>query len=300
MRLATEVGLFVGVMRGATLVLALAAIGLFSRMSPAIERILAENVMSVSAAQEMLSVLAEQKEVTEAGRARFAVALRRARAKVTVDGEQTALESVEAQWAALEGGDPGARSALVGALAALTAVNRTSMQDADNAASRLGAAGAWTVALLSLLVLAATQVFVTRLNERVVQPLLGMDEVVHAAESGDAHRRAPERGPPEVERIAEGLNRLLDLAASLRAATGTAIAARDRALIGHLLDAKDGAWVVANKDGEVLTANGRGRTELDGASHLIEEAGVEEEEVVAGAMRLVRLDAPPSEPEALD
>lgn len=297
MKLATEVGVFGVVLRVAVVVLALAAIALFDRMSPAIERIREENVVTMEAGETMLAVLARPDLEPAAAEERFEEALLRAQSKLTEREEAPLLESIERSWRALQAGEE-RRAELVGLVEELTAINRRSMERADDDAHRLGAAGAWTVALLSLLILAVTQVFAGRLDDRVVQPLLSVAQVVRAAESGERHRRSPQRGPPEVLAISAGLNRLLDLADTLRA-SGRFSPVRDRALIGHLLDGKEGSWVVVDGRGDVVTANADGRQRLDGQGRIDEETALFGEEVILeGALRLLRLDAPPPPPPA--
>ncbi|MEL6184389.1 MAG: hypothetical protein AAFU79_07180 [Myxococcota bacterium] len=293
MKLATEVWVFGTVLRTAVVVLALAAIALFDRMSPAIEQIIDENVVTMEAGETMLAVLARPDLDPAEAEERFQAALLQAQSRLTEREEAPLLEDIERLWRALQAGQ-NRRTELVALVEELTAVNRRSMETADSEANRLGAAGAWTVAFLSLLILVVTQVFAGRLDDRVVQPLLSVAEVVQAAESGERHRRSPQRGPPEVLAISAGLNRLLDLADSLRA-SGRVSPVRDRALIGHLLDGKEGSWVVVDGDGDVVTANAPARQRLDGQGRIDADQPLFDEEVVLdGALRLLRLDAPPS------
>ena len=61
MRLQRDFLLSVGILVAFNILLAFGAIGLFTRMSPAIERILQENVYSTDAAEEMLALLARDR-----------------------------------------------------------------------------------------------------------------------------------------------------------------------------------------------------------------------------------------------
>lgn len=295
MKLATEVGVFVGLLRTTVIILAFGAVALFDRMSPAIERILAENVITLMAAEEMLSTLARPTLPDDEAREKFGAALGRAKANLTEPAEAPLLDEIEALWRRAIGPDatPRDKERLVESIRALTAVNRASMEAADREADRLGSAGAWSVVLLSLAILGISQLWSGRLEERVVQPLLSIEEVVRAAEHGDPHRRCAERGPEEVRGIAAGLNRLLDLAASWRAA-GPSGSRRDRALLEHLLSTREGAWAALDPRNAVVAASPAARARLEGARYLPESMSVHAEEaVLSDALRLVRLDRPP-------
>ena len=213
MKLATEVSAFVALLRAAVLLLGVGAVALFSRMSPAIDRILAENVQTMEASQAMLAALAEPDP--GARRSRFGRALDDARPHLNERAEGPLVARIDALWEdALDASAaPTKRVELVRAIRELSEVNRASMEAADREARRLGSAGAWSVVLLGLLILGASQIFAGRLERRVVKPLLAIEDAARAAAEGDAHRRCPvdPTAAPEISTLARGINRLLDV-----------------------------------------------------------------------------------------
>jgi hypothetical protein len=290
-KLATEVSIFVRILRVAVVVLALGAIALFGRMAPAIEEILADNVITLGAAEEMLAALAASDTREEEARARFGAALARARANVTEAGEAPLLDEIERRWQDALRGAAVDEEAVIASVVELARLNRASMQAADRDAARLGPAGGWAVALLSLLILAVTHLFETRLETQVVDPLSSLEAVVSAADAGAIHRRCPETGPPEIRRIARGLNRQFDLAARWRSAGPDRRPAGERALLTHLLDRRGGDWAAVDEHNRVLFASDGAWSHLEGALTLPDGARVYAEEIVVpDALRLVRLD----------
>lgn len=291
MRLVTEVGIFIGLLRAAIVILALGAVALFARISPTVERIMSENVVTLVSAEEMLAVLAQEDLPEVVAMRQFSAALQRAKVNTSERAERPLLEAIDQTWveALKEGAAPRARAQLVAHIIELSQVNRRSIESASREANRLGTAGAWAAVLLGLFIITASHLFSSRLDTRVVLPLLDIAEVVRAAEGGDPHRRCAERGTQEIRAIASGLNRLLDLASSWRS-RGAATPARDRAVLGHLMDRLDGAWLVVDVGGEILSANAEARQRLEGGRSLPEDASVlTEEDVVQDAVRLVRL-----------
>ncbi len=212
MRLARELGLFGSLFRAAVVLVVFGAVGLFDRMRPAIHGIVADNVPTLVAAEEMLAVLADPGLEPDEVEERFGAAVVAAQARYSEPGEQPLLVSIEQRWRSALSAD--ARSServrLIEQIRALAAVNRRAMVEADEEARRLGAAGAWGAALLGLALVAASLWFSGRLDARVLQPLAELEAVAVAAEAGEVHRRASERGPPELRRVTAAFNRMLD------------------------------------------------------------------------------------------
>ena len=95
----------VGILLSLNLLLALGAIGLLTRMSPAIREIIEENVVSLEACEVMLSVLAsgeEEGELSSRSRRRYRDALERAKNNVTEKEEVPVLEQIEQLFDGLE------------------------------------------------------------------------------------------------------------------------------------------------------------------------------------------------------
>lgn len=212
MKLAREVSLFVWLLRSAVLLFGLAAVWLFSRMSPAIEHILADNVASLEATETLLATLAWPERPGAAGR--FEAALEVVIENRTEEAEGPLITQLREALDGREGEEllTVDRAKVVALLLELGEVNRASMESADREARRLGTAGAWSVVVLGLLILGASQGFAARLERKVVSPLLGVVRAVRAARDGDRHRRCPVEpmSAVEIRAIATGLNAVLD------------------------------------------------------------------------------------------
>lgn len=205
-----ELRLGVGLLLVSQLVIALGAIGLLSRLAPAIDRILQENVVSIEAAERMLVVLALHEEGERLDRD-FHEALSRAKANVTEPAETPVLERVESGAAAIVAGDRLAYEPTVDAIEELVVVNREAMRRTRDRASRLSEAGAWAAVLLAVLVFSAGVVIAFQVERRIVEPLQEIVAVARAAKSGDAYRRCQFRdAPEELRELMATFNQLLD------------------------------------------------------------------------------------------
>lgn len=266
MRVHTEVRLSLAVLLAVQLATTLAAVGLFGRMAPAIERILADNEYSVQAAEEMLAVMARCPHGSPCGeKAAFTQGLQRVRQNITEAPERPLIAELERDGPLALAGDRPARVRVVQALHRLSDINRDSMASADAEAKRLGVAGGWTAVLLGVLAFALTLVFGRRLHRRVVAPLGDLAHVAGAASGGDLKRRARLVAPAgELEVVGRGLNDLLDRVAVHRAQRVDRSAPElDRAVLLHLLDRRQEPVLVYDRHArQVLAANGLGTERL--------------------------------------
>lgn len=243
------------------LLTALAAIALFVRMSPAIDRILQENVASIAAGQQMLTVLASPGSGDAAA---FDVALAAARSNRTELREQEALETIETHGHAALSGDARARERVIAALGRLSQVNLEAMRRADREAQRLGAAGAWAMVLLGFGGVIAGVLVLRRLGRRLLWPIAELERVLAAAHQGDRYQRCQvnvARG-----RLREALSRLnavLDEREPPRSVAEASL--NERALLLHLLDERPQATVVLDPQGNILAANRAALELLSGA-----------------------------------
>lgn len=212
----------VGVLLAFNILLAFVAIGLFSRMGPAIERILQENVYSIEACEEMLSVLASHDgAVPEPARGDFRQALLRARQNISESEEPPILDAIESRAAAALAGSPQSTLLVVEDIRRLIRINRQAMGRVDEEARRLGRAGAWSAVFIALLSFAGSMALVRRLSRRVVTPLLELHDTLEAARKGDPYRRCHFSDlPNELRTALKGVNHLLDTAQEVRLTTG--------------------------------------------------------------------------------
>ncbi|HRE89722.1 MAG TPA: hypothetical protein PK095_11360, partial [Myxococcota bacterium] len=130
-------------------VLALVTIGLFARMTPAIERIRKDNIVTLEATHELLAVfMVRAGELLElADRERVDRAIVALRDNLTVDNEKALVDAVTDAVAAAQTGDRAAMGPLAESISALNAANSHAMVEADEEAQRLGIAGAWTASV---------------------------------------------------------------------------------------------------------------------------------------------------------
>lgn len=196
------------------LTLAFVAIGLFMRMGPAIEQILKENVVSLAAAEETLSVFAKSGGMPLSGEARRHVqtALLSAEINVTEVAERPLLERLkkESTSAFEEAGE--ARQRFVGDVDALIVINREAMHRANSQAQRLGRAGAWAAVLLGIVAFGTSLLVLARLQRRLVSPVVELHQVLVDARAGQRFRRcnAIVDAPHELWDAAQAINLFLD------------------------------------------------------------------------------------------
>jgi len=197
------------ILLGLQVITSFSAIGLLSRMSPAIADILDENEYTVEAAEEMLAAIALAGE-PGAG-SRFRLALDRARDNVTEAAEPTILESIAATSPAALDGDPSAVRTTIGSIEELVRVNREAMRRADVRARQLGSAGAWAAVLLAIVTIAVGVLVVRRITTNVLDPVSDLVDTLEARRQGDPFRRCQTAGAlPEMAQVLGSVNRLLD------------------------------------------------------------------------------------------
>jgi hypothetical protein len=198
---------------------AFASIGLLTRMSPAVEEILAENVSSNEAAEQMVSSLG----LALAGasgdhQATFRDAIRRARDNVTEPEEVPVIDRIDKAGQQFFAGDASALERAVVDARDLIRVNRAAMQRANDEAQRLGTAGAWAAVVLSLLGFLVSVMVVRRTILGIVEPIEELEAALVAFSAGDPYRRCQGRAASEeMRRVLRAVNTLLDRASRLEA-----------------------------------------------------------------------------------
>lgn len=198
---------------------AFAAIGLLTRMSPAVQEILAENVYSNEAAEEMVSslglALAEENGDHEAA---FQAAIHRARENVTEPEEVPVIDRIDQAGQQFFAGDRTALSVAVENARHLIGINRAAMQRANEDAQRMGTAGAWAAVALSLVGFLVSVVVVRRTIQGIVEPIEELEAALAAFRAGDPYRRCQGRAASEEMRhVLRGVNTLLDRATRMEA-----------------------------------------------------------------------------------
>lgn len=259
MKLRREASLGIGAILTLQILLSMLAIALLTRMGPAIERILEENVYSGEAVEEMMALLATQPEPGPVPEG-FDDALRRAQDNVTEEPERPLLATIERESPAAFAGDGSARRDTVRALRQLGQVNRDSMSRADAQAKRMGQAGAWAAALLGALALALGIIVYRRLRLRLELPIEELRRTTQRVRAGNLQARCPAGvGPHEVKQIASDLNWMLDRwlheGRDDTPAGDEEREAEVRRVLAWLLDRQPTPAAILNGDGRKIAAN---------------------------------------------
>jgi methyl-accepting chemotaxis protein len=212
MTVRSEIRLGIGVFLVLILIVAFAGIALLERMSPAIARILQENVYSLDSAETMLVVLSKHPgAIPPADRTRYQVALKRAHNNITHQAERPLLARLARLSQRTLAGDQASRRSSIRAIRELAGVNRTEMQRADRRAQQVGTAGAWAMVVLGALGVLLSVLVFRRLVSRLLQPLGEIDRTLRAAAAGDVHRRTHlGQAPEDFLRLGADLNAVLD------------------------------------------------------------------------------------------
>lgn len=259
------------VLLGVNVVLAIGAMAMLLRMSPAVERILRENVRSLQAVEDMIGILARNGEgpIPREAQSAFDRALSRARRNVTERAEPALIDGIEATRPAMFSGDRDARELGLSFLEKLANVNLRAMKRADRQAQNLGSGGAWAIAFFSLFGLALSIFVLRRLETRLHDPLLHARDVLVAVQKGDRFRRCKTASmPSELRAMFEHVNRLLDFrfASPLGPGDGRSVSedACVRSALCHLLDGEEEQLIVVDSTGRIAAASNAALAELSG------------------------------------
>lgn len=196
------------------LLMALGCIGIFSRMSPAIEKIIQSNQNSLAACEQMLATLLQSSEEGVDSlklREEFVQAVKQADNNITNDAEADATAQIKASFLPAFSGNKEARRKTTQAIMTLGEINRHSMVLADHKAQRLGKAGAWGVVFMGTFVFTLGIIIKRRILSKSVSPLEEIHHVFRDLRSGNAMRRCNGTGlPRDVKAVFDEINDYLD------------------------------------------------------------------------------------------
>jgi hypothetical protein len=255
---ASEIRTGVGLLVGVQLIATFGVVGLLVRMSPVIERILAENGEGIGAIEDMYAAIVERDCGLSQGEAeqRFDDALERARASAREEGQDQLLDDVDDTWRAGLAGDCDARLVTTERLDQLADMHRGHMLDAEQQARLLGGAGAWAAALLGLAGFGASVGLVRRFTNRLAEPLGEIDAVLSAQSKGDPYRRCARiEAAEEYGSISARLNALFDRRLAAAEDEDPQLKSIDRALLHHLLDRMPEPAVAVDTSGAIIAAS---------------------------------------------
>lgn len=257
MRARLDVTLGIGALLVLQVLLGFGAVGLLSRMGPAISVILRENDASMAAAEEMLAELALPNG-DRRSRQHFYAQLEFAERNITEPGEAIELATVRRVAARALAGEASARREAVAALRSLAAINRHGMARSGAAARQLGSAGAWAGALLAFTGVAMALIVMRRLYRRLLVPLGELHAALRARSDGDLLRRCRVVDAPlEFMELRDRINALLDCKPSDTPREERKRVHIDRAAVLALLDRLPTPAAVLGPEGALVAANER-------------------------------------------
>ena len=214
MKIAQSVRMGAWLLIGLNLFMALGSIWVFTRMSPAIEVIIARNENSLQACEQMLATLVMASLDTDnkdEQTAMFNEALEWARNNITEQEEPAAIEAIEQDFSKALRGGPMEIKRTVAAITLLGKINREAMIKADRKAREVGSAGAWGVVFMAAGVFFAGMLFKRSLSRGLVKPLEEIHTVISAHRNGDTMRRCTGVDlPKDVKTVFDGFNDYLD------------------------------------------------------------------------------------------
>jgi len=254
----------------ACLVLCFVTVGLFARMSPAVDAVGAEaRLASIEETQQLMGVFAVRlgEAVDQAGVAKLEGALAELRARVAGDerGELLIARLTDAVGGAMFG-ERATLLELVDAAGSWVHDQTAGLRVTIERTARLGSAGAWAAALGGLAVTLLAFLAFARLERRIARPARELARVLSAAQSGDLFQRCrPLDGTSELEQALVTVNVLLDRhpagvpspgATATPRAEGRPADDLGRRALARMLDREPGAVVIVALPGEIVAANG--------------------------------------------
>lgn len=262
MRIRDEIRLGVGTLLFVQVLMMFAAVGLLSRMTPAIDKILEDNERSIHAVERMLLVLGEPASTPAHAsdrRERFEQALEDARENITDEREVAVIAQIDERLEAALDGEARASLELRASLGQLGDINRDAMHDANLRAKRLGTAGAWVLVLLGLLGLGLSVAVIRRFQAKLIRPVYELGAVLEACSGGDNHRRFnPVEASSEFREVAQVVNSLVGEHFSRLERNWEKVAKLDRVALLWLLDRRPEPTFVCDEDGAILASNHSG------------------------------------------
>lgn len=239
------------------MLIAFGAIGLLGRMSPEIERILEDNVVSIEASEVMLAALASEEGGMEGRSRRFRRALDVARENVTEVEEEGVLAVIEPLVGEALAGPGPARERVITELGVLSRTNREAMEAADARAKRLGMAGAWATVFVAFIGFMASFFVLVRIRRRILDPIDELYSVFEALSRGEPFRRCHlAEAPEEVRALMLTVNSVLDRWMGQTPRVEATHTGEDlRAALLAALDQHPAPLVVVREGGQVVAAN---------------------------------------------
>jgi hypothetical protein len=193
--------------------MAFGAIGIFGRMTPAIENILQKNALSLQTCETMLAELNLARFPQKADQAlkRFKTALIKAQNNITEKHEAQVLENIEKNCLQAFRGNKEAIELTINNLRKLSSINHAAMASADANAQQMGHGGAWAIVFMALLTFTSGVIFIHQITNKLLIPIAEIKSVLIEHLSGETKRRCTGFNlPRDIRSIYGNLNQILD------------------------------------------------------------------------------------------
>lgn len=195
------------------ILLGLSAIFLVERIIPAINQILDDNAYSVSAAVDMMELVAiSELKSTDKLEEKFWTSFENAKQNITIKNERALISKIEVQaktyWT-----DPSInRAHLTELLSQLAQMNLKDMTLKKSKAEQLGITGSWGLGFLLLISLSLQLVFRSKILSGLIAPLEQILSVVKDFKEGNSLRRFVEQKIylSDIRRTGVIINSILD------------------------------------------------------------------------------------------
>ncbi|MFP4520713.1 MAG: hypothetical protein ACLFQK_01075 [Fibrobacterota bacterium] len=196
------------------ILMAFGAIWVFSRMSPAIEKIIRQNEHSLHACEDMLANLAfasSGEEHRKKSRVSFEKALERASGNITEEGEYSKIKEISEYYLSAFEGNRKSIEKTVYSVKSLSQINRTAMKKADTNAQEFGNAGAWVIVFMASGTFIVGMIFLQNIGKNLINPLNEIHSVITEFNKGDTKRRCSYPDvPEETQLLFNEINKILD------------------------------------------------------------------------------------------
>ena len=195
------------------LLMAFGAIGIFGRMTPAIENILQKNALSLQTCESMLAELnlARLSQHSNEALKRFKKALLKAQNNITEKHEAQALKKIEENYLQALNGNQTAIEITVKNLRKLGSLNHAAMNAANTNARQMGTGGAWAIVFMALLTFISGVILIHQITNKLLIPLKEIKTVLIEHLSGETKRRCTGFNlPRDIRSIYGNLNQVLD------------------------------------------------------------------------------------------
>jgi hypothetical protein len=196
------------------ILVALGSISIFTRMAPAIEKIIYRNERSLKACENMLASISlfENKQNSNSDLiSNFEASLDQAQNNITEKGESEAIKQIRDNYKQAFEGSFSQKKTTVSKIRTLAAINRQAMEQADLNAKQLGYAGAWSIVFMASCFFFTGLLFQKKLSRNLIYPLEEIYSVIDENLKENNYRRCTGKNlPKDIRQIFNKINEYID------------------------------------------------------------------------------------------